>query len=76
MKNKELQGKRPTQEQRLVQVKFLPEKYEFPATTIVYGDKIAILLWDKSPIGFVLKSKEIVKSFLSYFEVLWSVAES
>lgn len=70
-----LRGKRPTLEQRIVQVRFLPEKYEFPATTVIYGDKVAILLWDKSPIGFVLESKEVVKSFLSYFEVLWRSAK-
>ena len=74
--NIRLREKRPTKEQKLVQIKFLPEKYEFPATTIVYGKKVAILLWDKSPIGFVLESKDIVKSFLSYFEVLWETAES
>lgn len=73
--NVKLRGKRPTKEQRLVQVRFLPEKYEFPATTIVYGDKVAILLWDKNPIGFVLESKEVVKSFLSYFNVLWKSAK-
>ena len=73
--NTKFRGKRPTKEQKLVQVKFLPEKYEFPATTIVYGDKVAILLWDKSPIGFVLESKDIVKSFLSYFDVLWDAAK-
>src|SRR3989344_4299645 len=73
--NTKFRGKRPTKEQKLVQVKFLPEKYEFPATTIVYGDKVAILLWDKNPIGFVLESKDVVKSFLSYFDVLWKVAK-
>lgn len=70
-----LRGKRPTSDQKLVQVRYLPDKYEFPATTIVYGDKVAILLWDKSPIGFVLESKEVVKSFLSYFDVLWESAK-
>ena len=74
--NKRLEGKRPTKEQRLVQVRFLPEKYDFPATSIVYGNKVAILLWGESPIGFVLESKDVVKSFLSYFEVLWGSAKS
>jgi sugar-specific transcriptional regulator TrmB len=73
--NIKLRGKRPTKEQKLVQVKFFPEKYEFPATTIVYGDKVAILLWDKNPFGFVLESKKIAKSFLNYFDVLWTTAK-
>ncbi len=74
--NSKLKGKRPTKEQRLVEARFLPKKYEFPATTIIYTDKVAILLWDTNPIGFVIESKEIVKSFISYFELLWVIAKS
>ncbi len=73
--NTKLRGKRPTAEQRLVQMRFLPEKYEFPATTIIYGNKVAILLWDKNPIGFVLESKEIANSFLNYFTIIWNIAK-
>lgn len=72
--NSRLKGKRPAKGQKLVEVRFLPKKYEFPATTIVYGNKITIIVWDISPIGFVLESEKAVKSFLSYFEVLWKIA--
>lgn len=71
-----LRANRPTKEQKWVQIKFLHEKYDFPATTIVYGDKVAILLWDKTPTGFLLESQEVVRSFLNYFEVMWEKAES
>jgi len=74
--NEKLKEQRPTKEQKLIEIRFLPEKYEFPATTIVYENKVAILLWDTNPIGFVIESKEIVKSFLSYFELLWGIAKS
>ncbi len=73
--NSKLKGKRPTEEQKLVDVKFVSEKYEFPATTIVYGNKVTIILWDVSPIGFVLESKDVVKSFLSYFDLLWNLGK-
>ncbi|UZE94311.1 MAG: hypothetical protein IB618_01935 [Candidatus Pacearchaeota archaeon] len=73
--NIKLKGKRPTKEQKLVEVRFLPEKFEFPATTIVYGNKVAIIIWDINPIGFVLESKDVVKSFLNYFELLWEIAK-
>jgi len=74
--NSKLKGKRPTKEQKLVEVKFLPEKYEFPATIIVYGNKVTIIIWDVSPIGFVLESKKVVKSFLSYSHLIWKIAEN
>lgn len=73
--NAGLKGKRPTKEQKLVELRFLPEKYEFPATVLVYGNKITIILWDVSPIGFVLESEKVVKSFLSYFDLLWNIGE-
>lgn len=73
--NSKLKGKRPTKEQKLVEVKFLPEKYEFPATTIVYGNKIAIIVWEINPIGFVLESEKTVKSFQSYFALLWDLGK-
>jgi len=73
--NSRLKGKRPTKEQKLVKIRFLPEKYEFPATNIIYGNKIAIIVWEISPIGFVLESEKAVKSFLSYFALLWGLGK-
>ncbi len=73
--NEKLRKKRPTKEQKLVEVRFLPEKYEFPATTIVYGNKVAIIIWDINPIGFVLESEKAVRSFLGYFDLLWKIGK-
>ncbi len=73
--NRALRVKRPLVLQKLVEVKFLPEKYEFPATIIVYGNNVAIIIWDVNPMGFVFESEKAVKSFLSYFALLWKLAK-
>ena len=73
--NNKLKGKRPTKEQKLVEVRFLSAKYDFPATTIVYGNRIAVIIWDGSPIGFILESEQAVKSFLNYFDLLWNLGK-
>ncbi len=73
--NSKLKSKRPTKEQKLVEVRFLPPKYEFPATTIVYGNKVAVIIWDISPIGFILESEQAVKSFSGYFNLLWGLGK-
>ncbi|HLC87150.1 MAG TPA: hypothetical protein VJH65_02660 [Candidatus Nanoarchaeia archaeon] len=70
-----MKDKRPTKKQKLVEVKFLSAKYDFPATTIVYGNRIAVIIWDISPVGFILESEQAVKSFLSYFDLLWNLGE-
>lgn len=73
--NERLRGKRPTKEQKLIEVKFLPKEYEFPATTIVYGDKVGIIIWGENPVGFVLESKLAAVSFSSSFNLLWKIAK-
>jgi len=73
--NSKLKGERPTREQRLVEVRFLPEKYEFPATVIVYRNWVATIIWDAAPVGFVIESSQAAKSFLSYFELLWGIGK-
>lgn len=74
--NSKLKGERPVKEQKLVEVRFLPEEYEFPATTVVYGNKVGIIIWDVSPIGFVIESEKVVKSFMSYFNLLWKIGRN
>ncbi|MBI2106569.1 hypothetical protein HYT57_01160 [Candidatus Woesearchaeota archaeon] len=55
--------------------KYIPEEYSAPTTTFVYGNYIAIMVWSEVPIATVMCSKEIAKSYLSYFELLWKTAK-
>ena len=73
--NETLKGKRPTKEQKLVETRFLPEKYEFPATTIIYKNKVGIITWQANPIAFLLENEQTAKSFTSHFEILWNIAK-
>jgi len=60
---------------QLMKLKFLPEKYTFPATTIIYGNKTAVIIWEIDPIVFLLDSSQATISFLNYFELLWKIAK-
>lgn len=73
--NEKLKGKRPTPEQKLLEAKFLPEQYEFPATTIIYANKTAIITWEPNPIAFLLENEQTAKSFTNHFEILWITAK-
>jgi len=73
--NRKLKGKRPTITQKLMKLKFLPEKYTFPATTLIYGNKTAVIIWEIDPIVFLLDSSQATISFLNYFELLWKIAK-
>jgi len=38
----------------------------------VYGDKVAILMWS-SPVGILIKNKDIADSLRKYFKILWKI---
>ena len=55
-------------------MRFLPSRYKFPSTTIVYGDNVGIVLWSAEPLAISIKSGEIAKSYENFFELLWDIA--
>jgi sugar-specific transcriptional regulator TrmB len=55
--------------------RFLRKEYDSPTSTIIYGDKVAIIVWTDEPMGLVLKGDQITKSFRNYFEVMWRIAK-
>lgn len=54
--------------------KYLPKEFEGPTNTIIYGNKIAIIVWSDL-IAFILESKETNKVYRKYFDVLWKIAK-
>jgi sugar-specific transcriptional regulator TrmB len=58
----------------LSEIRYLPEKYANPLAINIYGEKVSIILWKKSPVAIVIKEKEIAESYRKYFELMWKVA--
>lgn len=52
--------------------KFIDDKFKSPTTTIIYGDNCLFIQWLKDPIAIKIKNKEIAKSHLNYFNMLWN----
>jgi len=55
--------------------KFIPDEFSAPTTTFIFNDKVAIIVWGETPIATLIKSKEVAKSYSSYFELLWKIAK-
>ena len=52
-------------------IKHLPEEYNFPSPTIIYGNKVAVILYEE-PITIVLiESRQIADTHRSHFNLLW-----
>jgi len=71
--NQNLKDKRSTL--TYVELKFIPKEFENPASTIVFGNKTAIILWEDVPTGILIESEKITKSYKSTFNLLWKFAK-
>lgn len=61
---------------KLSQVKYLPEGLMSPSHIYVYGDKVAITLWEKDiSFGVLIKSQEVANRFREFFNWFWKLAK-
>ena len=49
----------------------LPKGFYTPMVVIIFGNKVAQVLWSKQSFAFVIESKEIKDSFMKYFDYFW-----
>lgn len=57
------------------ETRYLPEDYITLISTIVYGDKVAIISWTDNPVGFLIKDKKCADSYRIYFNFMWKIAK-
>ncbi|MBW2990041.1 hypothetical protein KY358_07035, partial [Candidatus Woesearchaeota archaeon] len=57
----------------LNEYRWIPKEFSSPSTTVVYGNKAAILLWLEEPLAIMIESKEVAESYKNYFELLWKI---
>jgi len=49
----------------------LPKNLQSPMVMVMFGNKVAQVLWNKQPFAFVLDSEEVHESFMKYFNYFW-----
>ena len=49
----------------------LPKELVSPMVVLIFGDKVAQILWSEQSFAFVIESKEITDSFMRYFKYFW-----
>jgi hypothetical protein len=42
---------------------------------IIFGNKVAQILWAKQPFAFVIESEEIRESYMGYFDYFWKISK-
>ncbi len=58
----------------LSEIRYLPETYDVPSSTNIYGDTVAIVIWSAEPIVITVESREVARSYKQYFDSLWKTA--
>ncbi|MDD4983923.1 MAG: helix-turn-helix domain-containing protein [Candidatus ainarchaeum sp.] len=54
------------------QVKYMPESYESPASTWIYGDRVVLVFWYKEfPFAVRIIDKNLAESYKNYFRAIW-----
>jgi len=73
--NHEIRNTKSTQ-LSLQETKFLPKKYSSLSGTIIYGDKVVlVVVQEKNFVALMIENKKINKSFRKNFELLWKVSK-
>jgi len=55
--------------------KFLHVNYLSPVMTIVFGNKVALINWVKTPSAILIQSKDIAETYKQYILSLWKIAK-
>lgn len=72
--NEKLRGKR--ENIAYLDAKYIPKEFDNPASTLIYGDKTAIILWEDVPFAVLIESQKITASYKNTFNLLWNIAKS
>lgn len=70
--NEKMREKRSKTSFSFFKMRFHPKEYESPASTWIYGDKVAIIAWSQQPIVTLIRSKETAESYRQFFTMLWN----
>jgi len=64
------------QKKASLEVRQMPENFRAPMVVIIFGNKVAQVLWAKQTFAFVIESEEIHESYMGYFKYFWNLGRS
>lgn len=70
--DEKIRAKKSKAKFQILQMRFNANVYDTPATTWIYGDKTAIIVWSDQPIATLIRSKDVADSYRQFFNILWN----
>ncbi len=59
----------------LTEVRYISDEYNSPTSITIYEDNVNFLIFSENPIAIHIQSREIAKSYLDYFNLMWSIGK-
>lgn len=59
----------------LAEIRYLPEGQSMPVRTMIYGNKVAIVDFNKPFTTIIIEKKEIADAYKNQFDILWKIAK-
>ena len=59
----------------LTEVRFLPRGMNTPSVSWIFKDYVALVVFSEEPVALVIKNKQMVESFNSYFKFMWALCK-
>ena len=60
---------------RYTKYREVPSDVLSEATVNIYGDKVAILIWEDNPKGIIIENASVSRTFENYFKFMWRKAK-
>jgi len=70
--DEKIRAKKSKSKFSILQMRFNAKVYDTPATTWIYGSKIAIIVWSDQPIATLIRSKDVADSYKQFFNIFWN----
>jgi len=55
--------------------RYVPDSYESPMSITIYSDNVNLLIFTENPIAIHIQSKEVAKSYMDYFNLMWKIGK-
>lgn len=66
--------KGPIATRKKMKMRELPQFIAFPAASAIYGDRVAIFVWDEPYHAILIRSRQVADSYRQFFDLLWKHA--
>ena len=60
---------------KLIELRFLDEKFEPLTETTIYGNKVAFVVWSEKPVVTIIHNEHVANSYRQLFNLLWKFSK-